>query len=86
MDVAQAVAEGSADVGLGVEAVALAYGLGFVPLQRQRYDLVILEQVWDLAPVQALQRWLASPMAKELIASLGGYETNETGQYMCLGP
>src|SRR5690606_9765626 len=37
-DVALAVAEGKADAGLAVESVARQYRLGFVPVQRERYD------------------------------------------------
>ena len=52
------MAEGRADVGLGIEAAALAYGLGFVLLATEPYDLVIPAEVWETAPVQALVAWL----------------------------
>lgn len=78
--VAQAIAEGRADVGLGVEAAALAYDLGFLPLTTERYDLVIPVEVWDQAPVQALLRWLATDEAKSGIKALGGYDVAETGR------
>ena len=41
LDVGRRVAEGSADVGVGVEAIARLLGLAFIPLQAERYDLVI---------------------------------------------
>jgi molybdate-binding protein/DNA-binding XRE family transcriptional regulator len=41
LDVGRRVAEGAADVGVGVEAIAGLLGLGFIPLQTERYDLVI---------------------------------------------
>ena len=40
-DVAQLVAEGTADAGLGIEAVARQQRLDFVPLTEERYDLVL---------------------------------------------
>jgi len=79
-EVALAVAEGRADVGLGVEAAALAYGLDFVLLTTERYDLVIPADVWPSPPVQALVQWLSTDEAKAAIAGVGGYDTGETGR------
>ena len=79
-EVAHVIAEGHADVGLGIEAAALAYGLDFVCLTTERYDLVVPAQAWESLPVQALARWLSTEEARVAIAALGGYETNETGQ------
>jgi len=79
-EVAQMIAEGQADVGLGVEAAALAFGLRFIPLTQERYDLVIPVEVWSLSPVQALARWLATDAAKTELTTLGGYEVHETGR------
>jgi molybdate-binding protein/DNA-binding transcriptional regulator YhcF (GntR family) len=78
--VAAAVAEDQADVGLAVEAAALAYGLDFLPLARERYDLVILRAIWELAPVQTLAAWLNDEAAQATIRSLGGYDTAESGR------
>lgn len=78
-EIAQIVAEGQADIGLGVEAAALAYGLDFIPLSIERYDLVIPVEVWERAPVQSLVRWLSTEEAKAGIESLGGYDVGETG-------
>src|SRR6185295_16856791 len=41
LEVGRRVAEGGADAGVGVGAIARLLGLGFVPLQTERYDLVI---------------------------------------------
>jgi len=83
--VAGAVAEGSADVGLGIEAAALAYGLDFVPLKRERYDLVIPADVWEASAVQALARWLGTDEARGAIGDLGGYDVGETGRVTWIG-
>jgi molybdate-binding protein/DNA-binding transcriptional regulator YhcF (GntR family) len=79
-EVAQTIAEGQADVGLGVEAAALAFGLQFVPLTLERYDLVIPAPVWESAPIQALTGWLATEAAKAEMIALGGYDLRETGR------
>jgi molybdate-binding protein/DNA-binding transcriptional regulator YhcF (GntR family) len=77
--VAQAVAEARADVGLGLQAAALAYGLHFIPLLLDRYDLVIPAPALESPPLQALLDWLRTPAARLEIEKLGGYETGETG-------
>ena len=79
-EVAQAVAEGAAQVGLGIEASALAFGLGFTNLTTEAYDLVIPGDHWQMPAVQALVGWLQSPQAQAAISSLGGYDTAATGK------
>ena len=41
LGVAAAVAAGRADTGLGIQAAARAFGLDFVPVAREPYDLVL---------------------------------------------
>ncbi|MGB9777264.1 MAG: substrate-binding domain-containing protein [Anaerolineae bacterium] len=79
-ELAQALAEGRADVGLGIEAAARVWGLDFVPLTRERYDLVIPAEIWETPPVAALARWLASEEPRALLTDLRGYETEATGR------
>jgi molybdate-binding protein/DNA-binding transcriptional regulator YhcF (GntR family) len=78
--VALAISEGQAVVGLGLENVALAYGLGFIPLARERYDLVIPVEAWPKEPIQALAQWLTTTTARQEIVNLGGYDVSEMGQ------
>jgi putative molybdopterin biosynthesis protein len=80
MQVAQAVAEGSADVGLGIETAALAYGIGFIPLTVERYDFIVPQEAWPLPAIQALARWLTTEPARVLIGDLGGYDTSVSGE------
>lgn len=84
-ETARFVAEGKADVGLGVQAAAIAYGLGFVGLTTERYDLVISEAAWEQPAAQTLATWLDSDDARAAIASMGGYEVAETGKVHWVG-
>lgn len=79
-EVARAVAEGQADAGLGLEAAALGYGLGFVFLRRERFDLAVPAENLERPPLQALAGWLQKPEAAQAIAELGGYDVRHTGQ------
>lgn len=85
-DVARTIAEGQANVGLAVESTAQSYGLQFIELTTEQYDLVFPAAVWEEAPIQALARWLKSPGAKQKIASLGGYDVTRTGQVKWINP
>lgn len=79
-EVADTIARGKADVGLGLEASAMSYTLDFVLLTRERYDLVIPQNIFESEPIQALITWLEGKSAKEGILNLGGYDTRKTGQ------
>lgn len=79
-DVARAIAEGRANVGLGVETAAQTYGLRFHALASERYDLVIPVAVWTTDVVQRLVQWLTGPAARAMLDELTGYDTQATGQ------
>lgn len=78
--VAQAVAEGIANCGFGLESSALAYRLDFQLLTTEEYQLVIPLPQMERPVVKALLEWLASPSVKEAITGLGGYDTSRTGE------
>ncbi|MFW6068042.1 MAG: substrate-binding domain-containing protein [Chloroflexota bacterium] len=78
--VAQAVADGRANVGPGIHAAAAAYGLGFVPLTKERYDLVFLQNVWESPAAVAFVEYVRSDAFKRLVESMGGYDSRESGQ------
>ncbi|MDZ4160213.1 MAG: substrate-binding domain-containing protein, partial [Anaerolineaceae bacterium] len=78
-DVARAVAEGEADCGLGLEASAFAYRLGFILLANECYDLAMLASTAGQPTVKALLDWLKSAEAKAFVATFPGYENCETG-------
>jgi len=80
LGVAAAVAAGRADTGLGIQAAARAFGLDFVPVAREPYDLVLRPaSLADpvLAPLWAL---LEQPDFRSEVEKLGGYSCAETGR------
>jgi putative molybdopterin biosynthesis protein len=77
--VAEAVASGGADVGPGILAVAQALALDFIPLQEERYDLVIPMEFLPTAPVQALLDVVVSPRFRAELEALGGYDGSRAG-------
>ena len=82
--VAAAVKGGAADVGLGILAAARALGLDFVPLFKERYDLVIPKRFFEsdlLAPLLAVLR---SDRFQEAVTALGGYDVSPMGQVIAI--
>ena len=77
--VAAAVASDNADVGIGVKAAAVAMGLDFLPLEEERYDLVIPEHFLSDGPVQVLLDLLRRPVLHWRVESLGGYDASNMG-------
>lgn len=76
-DVAQEVALGSADAGISTASVATTFGLGFIPLHQSRYDLVILKEYLEEAPVQQLLSTLGHRLVHSQFEVLGGYDTSK---------
>lgn len=85
-DVAAAVAEGRADAGLAIEAVAKQYRAGFVPLVEERYDLVIWRRSAFEPAVQKLMEFARSEAFKDHAAQLGGYNISSLGTVHYNGP
>ncbi|MCS6773167.1 MAG: molybdopterin biosynthesis protein [Anaerolineae bacterium] len=77
--VAAAVASGRADCGLGVPAAARALGLDFVPLFKERYDLVIPVAHFDTPALVAVRAILADPDFRQAVAGLPGYDISQMG-------
>jgi putative molybdopterin biosynthesis protein len=78
-EVALEVAEKRAYAGIGLQAAAAQYGLDFVPLSRERYDIIFLSSLLDHPALRKLVEWLQSPAAKEEISRLPGYQNERTG-------
>jgi len=80
--VAAAVASGAADCGLGILAAARALALDFVPLDHERYDLIIPAQFFADPLLAPLLEILGEPAFQSRVAALGGYTTAEMGQVL----
>ncbi|NHZ71469.1 MAG: hypothetical protein GWP17_00050 [Aquificales bacterium] len=80
MAIALAIKQREADAGLGIQAAATAYGLDFIPLTQERYDLVFPEAVWQTPAAQLLAAIIRADRFKESVMGLAGYDTAVTGQ------
>jgi putative molybdopterin biosynthesis protein len=67
------VASGVADVGIGIEAAALQFGLHFVPLVEEEYFLAGMHDAFEHPAVRRLRDVLAGPSWAQVLSSLPGY-------------
>lgn len=78
LNVARAIALGAADVGLATRDAALAFGLRFLPLAEERYDLVIPQSLLTDPRIARLLDVLASRAGRRDLESLG-YDVSGAG-------
>jgi putative molybdopterin biosynthesis protein len=74
------VYSGAADACIATRAAARLFGLGFVPLVSERYDLAIRRQHLDLPGVVALLDTLNRSTYRRELESLGGYDAKAAGE------
>jgi putative molybdopterin biosynthesis protein len=82
LQVAAAIAAGLADARVASEPAALAYGLAFLPLTAERFDLVIPANVVGTREVQGLIKVLSSRWLLDQLASLPGYDAASCGEHV----
>ena len=77
--VAEIIAAGKADTGLGLLAAAEKQNLDFVPLFHERFDLVFPQEQSENVNFTTLFDFLTSGRFRRIVQHLGGYETEHTG-------
>jgi len=68
-----------ADVCLATRSAAQTFGLDFIPLRSERYDLVMRKRSADLPAVKAFLDVLQRATLRRKLEVLAGYDTSETG-------
>jgi len=78
--VASKVATGEADIGIGIEKTAQIVGVDFIPIIKERYDLVMLKTAENKEFMQYLMDVLQSESFQQEIQTIGGYDLSLTGR------
>jgi molybdate-binding protein len=78
-DLGLAILEGRDEAGLAVEAAARALKLGFVPLMRERYDLLLARRDYFEEPLQKLFAFARGEAFLARAAQMGGYDVSGLG-------
>jgi putative molybdopterin biosynthesis protein len=73
---------GEADCCIATRAAARVFGLGFLPLVSERYDLAIYRKHLNLPSIQALLDTLNRAAFRRELESAGGYDVTTSGQRM----
>jgi putative molybdopterin biosynthesis protein len=79
---AQSVSLGTADCCIATRSAARAFGLSFIPLTTERYDLVIRRLHAKLPAMQALFDALNRSALRRKLELLAGYDTSHTGEVL----
>ncbi len=82
--VANAVAAGQFDAGLGIAAAAQQVGLDFVPLVEERYHLVCLKSALTQPGTLALLQLLKMPEWQSTMQSIPGYKALQSGEVLAM--
>ena len=85
-EIGLSVLDGSADAGLAVASVAHSLRLDFVPLHRERFDLVVDRQAYFEPALQRLFKLAMSDEGRAKAASLGGYDLGGMGTVLWNAP
>jgi len=80
LNVAAAVAAGTAQVGLGLLSAARAYNLDFVPVAEERYDLLMNREFYESSLGRVLVGVITDPVFQAEVEALGGYSMREAGR------
>ena len=79
---ALAVNSGSADCCVATRAAARAFGLDFIPLATERYDLVFRKSHAELPALQSLLDALNRSALRRKLEAMAGYDTSHTGEML----
>jgi putative molybdopterin biosynthesis protein len=80
-----AILDDRADAGVAVESAARQLGLDFIPLARERFDLVIDRRGYFEPPMQALLNFTHTESFRARAAELGGYDLEPLGRVIWNG-
>lgn len=77
--VARMIAAGEADAGIGIAAAAEQFGLDFIPLFQERYDLVVPEDIYRTRQVEPLFEVLHTKAFRTSVSKIRGYDSTGMG-------
>jgi excisionase family DNA binding protein len=74
-----ALARGEGDATLGLASVARDFGLPFLPLIEERFDLLVNRRAWFETPMQRLMTFCTSEAMAARAERMGGYDLTGLG-------
>lgn len=80
LNVAAAVAAGTAKVGLAILPAAKAYDLEFIPVGEERYDILMTRGFYRSEKGQLLLKTITDSSFQQEVESMGGYSMRDAGK------
>jgi len=74
------IAQGGADAGMGILSAAKLYGLDFLPVCIEQYDLLVPDSAWETPMLQKLLEILSGKEFRSRLEAMGGYQIGNPGQ------
>ena len=82
MEVGLAIMSGTADAGLGTVSAARMFNLPFVPLVKESFDMVLLQDTFFKPAIQAFIETVNSEETRCSVKALGNYDFTESGKIL----
>ncbi len=79
-DAVQAVSRGEADATFGLESVAQMFGLAFVPVIKEHFDLLVDRKAYFDPALQSLVAFFASEKFLRRATAQAGYDASDAGR------
>ncbi|MDY6935829.1 MAG: helix-turn-helix transcriptional regulator [Spirochaetota bacterium] len=79
-EVGLAVLSGEANIGIATVAISNLFGLPFVPLVRESFDMVLSQETFFLKGLQAFIDTLKTEEFRKIVKPLGNYDFSESGK------
>ena len=86
MEVGLAILSGGADTGIATAAVSSLMGLDFIPVTRERFDMILAQSVFFQKGVQAIMEVLNSELFRKRVENLRGYDFESAGRILFAKP
>ena len=80
-----AVYEGAADVSFGLESLARQYRLPFIPMMRERFDLLVDRWSWFEGPLQTFMAFCRTEAFRKKLGDHPGYDAEGMGTILFNG-
>ncbi|QED47860.1 substrate-binding domain-containing protein [Cytobacillus dafuensis] len=80
LSVAAAIGGDRADIGVGIEKASKIVGVDFIPLIKERYDLILLKNETNEDVIRKIKEILSSEEIRNELSLMGDYDLSETGK------
>jgi putative molybdopterin biosynthesis protein len=81
-EIGLSILSGEADVGIATIAVSKLFGLPFIPITRERFDMILDKSTFFEKGVQAFIDVLRSEAFRERVVRLGNYDFGNSGKIL----